>query len=249
MKLRILCFALAASGVLAAPALAAPGGKGTNVLHLTSRAALVETGVEAGATGDVSLSLRQQGSADVQKAQLEVEGLTPETTYHLFALLRGAVDPVEVAMFDTDADGTASLKWMKGGLPALLDPLVDVLALEVRDGGDQVVLEADLTAPDFLQYLVKRKLDNDDVDDDAAGSLMLKSNGGTPKLRLLAIELDPDADYTLVIDGTALATLTADSRGRLATQDFPARAPDVLAIEQIELHDGADMSVLSTSLP
>src|SRR5574341_1498333 len=106
MKLRTLCLVLAASGLLAAPMLAKPG-KGTDVLHLTARADFTDTGVEGGAAGDVSLSLRQQGNANIQKVQLEVSGLMPDTTYHLFALLRGAMDPVEVGMFDTDADGEA----------------------------------------------------------------------------------------------------------------------------------------------
>ena len=230
--------------LLAAPALAAPGGKGTDVLHLSVRSAF--EGAAGG--GEVAASLRQQGNADIQKAMLEVSGLAAGTSYTLFALLRGAMDPVEVLAFDTDDDGAASLKLMKGGLPAALDPLSDVLALEIRTGADEVVLEADLESPDFLQYLVKRALENEGADDDAAGTLFMKAGPSQQRFRLVADGLEAGADYTLLVDG-ASATLTADERGRVETRERPAGAPELLAIESVELRDGADQVVLSAELP
>jgi hypothetical protein len=248
MRLQSPLFAL--SLALATPALAAPGGQGTDVLHLTVRSAFEGTGVDADAAGDVAASLRQQGNADIQKLQLDVAGLAPDAGYTLWALLRGAMDPVEALAFDTDANGEASLKLMKNGIPMALDPLVDVLALEIRNEGDEVVLEADLTDPDFLQYLVKRRLDNDGVDGDAAGGIMLKAGPGKADLRLSAIELDPNTDYTLVIDGAPLVTLASDDAGRLKhKQSLPGDPLDVLDIELIELRNPADASVLSTELP
>jgi hypothetical protein len=235
--------------LIATSALAGPGGgQGTDVLHLTVRSAFEATGVVTAADGAVSASLRQQGNADIQKVVLDASGLAPETSYALFALLRGAMDPVEVLAFDTDADGAATLKLMKGGLPVELDPIVDVLALEVRDGADQVVLQADLADPDFLQYLVKRALDNEGVDADAAGTLFLKAGPSHARFRLAADGLEPGAPYALVVDGTT-AALTADDAGRLATRELPAGAPDALAIESVELRDGADQAVLSAELP
>jgi hypothetical protein len=246
MKLRALLLFVPA--LAAAPALAGPGGKGTSVLHLTVRAAFETTGVAPDAAGDVAASLRRQGAADIQKVLFEVSGLAPDGSYALFALLSGAMEPVEVLAFDADADGAATLKLMKGGLPAELDPITDVLALEVRDGADQVVLEADLTDPDFLQYLVKRALDNEGVDADATGSLFLKAGPGQTRFRLAATGLEPGAGYTLVVDGMT-AMLTADDDGRLATRELPAGAPEALAIQTVELRDGADQSVLATELP
>jgi hypothetical protein len=247
MSLRALLLLVPA--LATAPAFAGPGGKGgTDVLHLTMRSAFDATGVVMTADGDVAASLRQQGNADIQKVMLEVSGLAPDTGYALFALLRGAMDPVEVLAFDTDADGAAALKLMKGGLPAELDPIADVLALEVRDDADQVVLDADLADPDSLQYLVKRALENEGVLADAAGSLFLKAGPGQTRFRLAASGLEPGAGYTLVVDG-ASAALTADDDGRLATRELPAGAPDALAIESVELRDGADQVVLSAELP
>ena len=249
MRVQTTLFAFL-SLALAPPVLAAPGGMGTDVLHLTVRSAFEGTGVDADAAGDVAAMLRQQGNANIQKVQLEVSGLAPETGYTLWALLRGAMDPIEVLAFDTDADGEAALKLMKNSIPAELDPLVDVLEIQIRDGADQVVLETDLTDPDFLQYLVKRRLDNDGVDADAAGALFVKAGPGKAQVRLSATDLDPNADYALTLDGVEVATLTTDDAGRLKVkQDLPGGPADVLDIELLELRNGADESVLSTELP
>lgn len=247
--MRLLTLLLLVPILAAASAHAGPGGNGTEVLHVTVRADLEPSAVAPDAAGEVAASLRQQGNADIQKLSLDVDGLAPETSYDLLALLPGAMAPVEVLAFETDANGAASLKLMKNELPAELDPIHDVLALEVRDETDQIVLDADLTSPDFLQYLVKRALDNEGVDADARGSLFLKAGPGQTRFRLAASGLEPGADYALVLDGAELATLTADERGRLSTRELPAGAPDVLALESVELRDGADMTVLGTELP
>jgi hypothetical protein len=252
--------------LILAAALAAPSpalGMGTDILHLTVIADLEPTGVDADAAGDFELMLRQQGGADIQKLELAVSNLVPETTYQLFVLLRGAVDPVEVHAFDTDVDGAASPKLMRvqhkvgvgpifpggGGFPAELDPLVDVLGLEVRDGADQVVLEADLSEPDKLHYLVKRKLTNDGVDADAAGWLFLKGSKDKSLFRMSAVNLDENADYTLAINGDELAILSSDAAGRLKTKGLPDGAPDARGIEEIELRNSDGASVLSADLP
>jgi hypothetical protein len=246
MKLRAALLIVPA--LVAAPALAGPGGKGSDVLHLSVRASFQPREVAPGAAADVSASLRQQGAAHIQRVALEASGLAPDGAYALFALLRGALDPVEVLAFDADADGAATLKLMRGGLPAALDPIADVLALEIRDGTDQIVLAADLTEPDSLQYLVKRTLENEGVDADADGTLFLKAGPGQTRFRLAASGLEPGAGYTLVVDG-ATAALSAGDDGRLATRELPAGAPDALAIQTIELRDGADQVVLSAELP
>jgi hypothetical protein len=245
--MRLIALLLLVPILAAAPALAAPGG--TDVLHLTVRTTFEPTEVAPEAAGDLAASLRQQGNADIQKLSLALDGLAPEAPYALFALLRGAMAPVEVLAFDADTDGAASLKLMKGGLPAELDPITDVLELEIRDQADQIVLVADLTNPDFLQYLVKRALDHGGVDADAKGTLFLKAGPGATRFRLAARGLEPGADYALVLDGVALATLTADEKGRLTTRELPDGAPDPLALESVELRDGADQVLLSTELP
>ena len=253
-RLIALCF------VLTTPALAAPGfaaGKGTDILHLTLRTDL-ETNADPDAEGRLSLKLRQQGGADVQKLRLEASQLAPGAPYHLFVLLRGALDPIEVPVaFDTDEDGEASLKLMHIGhgnssakkFPAGLDPLTDVLAIEIRDDAGAIVLDADLTDPDWLQYLVKRRLDNGGGDTDAAGALFMKEHGSKVHFRLEAANLDPNADYTLAINGADIETLPTDAGGRLDIKSLPGGAPAPFDMTQVELIDAFDMVVLSTVLP
>jgi hypothetical protein len=259
--------ALFVSLLLTAPAaLAAKGG--TDVLHLSMRSELVATEVDPDAEGTLSAKLRQQGKADVQKFTFGVEGLEPDSTYHLFLLHRGEVDPVEVASFDTDADGKAKLKLKHLGhkdqpnkkFPGPgFDPLSDVLALEVRGGGDEVVLDADLTMPDKLSYLVKRRLDNEGVDEDAEAQLFMKDKGTSSRFRLKVTGLDlaPSADYTLAINCNDVSVLdceyvevfTADEDGKLDVKELPGTPPAPFHMTDVSLVDGNGDEVLRTDLP
>jgi hypothetical protein len=259
--------ALLASLLLTAPAaLAAKGG--TDVLHLSMSSDLVATAVDPDAEGKLSAKLRQQGKADVQKLTFGVEGLEPESTYHLFLLHRGEVDPVEVASFDTDVDGEAKLKLKHLGhkdhpnkkFPGPgFDPLSDVLALEVRNDVDDVVLDADLSTPDKLSYLVKRRLDNEGVDTDAEGRLFMKDKGTSSRFRLevTGLDLAPDADYTLaincddvsVLDCEYVEAFTADEDGKLDVKELPGTPPAPFQMTDLSLVDGNGDEVLRTDLP
>jgi hypothetical protein len=258
MPLRIQLVALC---LLATPALAAPpfaGKGGTDILHLSLRTDFAPA-ADPDATGELSAKLRQQGRADVQKLQLEVSNLEPDTTHHLFLQLRDVVDPVDVTIFDTDQNGEASLKLMHLGhnaasakkFPAGLDPLSDVLAMEIRNDADAVLMDADLTDPDRLQYLVKRRLTNTGVDEDAAGSLFMKESPKKVRFRLRAGNLDPNAGYTLAIAAGPTETLvpvTTDADGELDLKELPDGAPTPFEMTGLELRLGTDV-VLSTTLP
>jgi hypothetical protein len=260
--------ALLASVLLAAApaALAAKGG--TDVLHLSMRSELVATDVDPDAEGTLSVKLRQQGKADVQKFTFKVGGLEPNATHHLFLLHRDAVDPVEVASFDADEDGEASLKLKHLGhkdhpnkkFPGPgFDPLSDVLALEVRNDADAIVLKADLSSPDKLGYLVKRRLENDGPDEDAEGRLFMKDKGTSSRFRLKVANLDlaPSADYRLAINCDDVSALdceyvevfTADEDGKLDVKELPGTPPAPFQMTDVSLVDGSDDVVLSTELP
>lgn len=242
----------------AAPSLGMKGG--TDILHMTLRTGLAPTGADPDAAGMLVGMLRQQGKADIQKLRLAVSHLAPDSTYHLFVMLRGALTPTEVLTFDTDANGEATLNLMhhgngKGGktFPLGLDPLSDVVGIEIHDDADVDVLDADLTTPDGFQYLVKRRLTPDlNVDPDAEGALFLKAHDSETSFRLVAANLDPGKDYTLAVgDGVnpdATAMVTADANGRLETTDLPVGAPDALHILTVKLMDGASI-VLDATLP
>ena len=260
MSLRMNLIAL--GFVLAAPALAAPfGGNGSNVLHLSLRTAFGPE-ADADAAGSLAAKLRQQGHADVQKLQLEVSGLAENTTHHLFLSLRGVVDPVDVLSFDTDENGEASLKLMHLGhkdvpgkkFPLDLDPLSDVLGMDIRSEADLnlVLLAADVTAPDQLRYLVKRRLDpNESIDADAAGLLFMKESATKVQFRLRAGNLEADTGYTLAFltaGGETTFPVTTDADGALDLKELPVGAPAPFEMTGLELRLGTDV-VLSTTLP
>ena len=261
------------AGCLVVAALAAPSSlaaQGKNVLHLTLRTGFEPSAdlgnPDPGAEGSLDLKLRQQGHADVQKLRLEVGHLTPTTEYTLW-VLRDAMED-EVQRFVTDAKGEASLKLMHlghGNNPAkkfhdALDPLTDVLTLQVRTAdGTVVVLGADLSDPDWLQYLVKRQLDSEVPGSNAEGTLFLKEHGSKVLFRLRAanLDVDPSADYTLAINCTDVATLTcayvetftADAEGRLDIKGLPGTPPAPFDMTDLALVDAGNQVVLSTDLP
>jgi hypothetical protein len=244
--------------LIALPALGAPPSEKGNVLHLGIR-----THFEPD-QGNLELKLRQQGHADVQKLRLEVGGLTAGATYHLVVLREGTES--DVFPFVADENGEASLKLMHIGhkdvpgkkFPAGLDPLSDVLAMEIRDDpGGATVLSADLSEPDSLRYLVKRRLTNSGVDMDAAGTLFMKEHDAQVLFRLRAVNLGESADYVLGINCTSFAPLTCayvgsfstDAGGRLEIKGLPDGAPTPFEITDVALIDDADQVVLSTELP
>src|SRR5437763_13345249 len=110
-------FVLATMGItLAAVAFAAPGAGhrfGTDIFHFHVQKALADQGVEPGATGNVDALHNRQGQADIQKLDVVVRGLTPETPYELDALIDGNGDFVPVDAFVTDASGAAAIRYQK----------------------------------------------------------------------------------------------------------------------------------------
>jgi hypothetical protein len=251
--------------VLATPVVAAPfGGKGTNILHLSIRADFAPN-ADPDAAASLNAKLRQQGQADVQKLTLAVSGLEPDTTHHLFLTLRDVVDPVDVLSFDTDENGEASLKLMHLGhkdvpgkkFPVGLDPLSDVLAMDIRSEADLnvVLLDADLADAalfDQFKYLVKRRLDpNPSVDDDAAGNLLMKQSTTKVQFRLRAGNLEASTEYTLAFFAGLTETtfpVTTDENGQIDLKELPDGAPTPFQMTGLELRLGSDV-VLSTELP
>ena len=180
--------ALLLAGLAWAAPEAAPGGKGTSILHFFVRKAMSNADV-TGATGRVDAKQNQQGNADNRQLDIVLKHLTPNTAYWLGAILKQDVAEAEegtepayrsVGTFTTDAKGGATLRYRKTGssqgkalgrgklpLPADLDPLYEVVELAVLTVASpeatpptlaETVLVADLTVPDKLQYLVKKAM-------------------------------------------------------------------------------------------
>jgi hypothetical protein len=247
----------------AAPA-AAPGGKGTSILHFFVRKAMSNTDV-TGATGRVDAKQNQQGNADNRQLDIVLKHLTPNTPYWLGAILKQDVAEAEegtepayrsVGTFTTDAKGGATLRYRKTGssqgkalgrgklpLPADLDPLYEIRELAVLDADPAAadpatVLVADLTVPDKLQYLVKKAMTtNPDVDADALGALRVKATVSQAQFRLAAVGLTPGASYVFALNGGMVQTNAADAKGRLMVKTELATPSEVLTIEDVKLLD------------
>lgn len=255
MKKALSIAAILAVGSLmrTTPALAQKGG--TDIIHLTIEVTM--TG-EIG-SGAVAADHKKQGGAEKQSLEINVAGLAPDTTYDVLAVTTSESNLTTVAQLTTDTNGAASVMYSKKGqgkgkakgqaVPASLDPVSQVLWLEVSLGGTQTVLQADMTAPDKLQYLIKRALTNDGADEDAAGQLRLKSNGNQEQFRLSASGLDANTSYDLVINETVAGSYITDATGHLNIQQLPGGAPVVLAITDLAIVDGSTNSILSTQLP
>jgi len=254
MKIRtITALALSvAAGLLTQQALAKKGG--TSILHFMLRTTMTGTG-----TGNVEAKRNQQGGADNQRLEITVANLATSTTYQLLASTTDDTNLVAVGEFTTDSAGGAVLDYVKknngkgspGGdpVPAGLNPISKLRSLEVSVGGTQTVLSADVTAPDSLQYLVKRAMTNDGADTDANASLRIKSNGNNDQLRIRASGLDSTNTYFLAINGAIADTLASDAGGNINVTAWPAGSPDALDVTSLAIWNSESNSVLSTTLP
>jgi hypothetical protein len=252
---------LAAGFVQAAPAIA-PGANGTGIIHFFVHDTMANAGVLANASGTVDVDQNQQGNANNRQLKFTLKSLDASTTYQLFARRIDETNLTVVADFTTDAAGAAKLQYQKIGssngkgqpkgklaLPDALDPLYEVRELAVVNANTQAVLVADLAAPDKLQYLIKRAMDNVGTDTDASASLLLQATVKRTDLRIQAINLTTNAPYWLALNNWITQTNTADRKGRLKIQTQLANALDVLNLQRIDVLDAATNFVFSTEVP
>jgi len=104
---------------------------------------------------------------------------------------------------------------------------------EVRDAQGQVVLRGQFVLADEEDDDVERKavLKPTGVDADAAGEAEVeftKAAPATQEIEFSVRNLQPGVVFTLVIDGTDVATATSDRRGR-AEAEFDVRMPGTAA--------------------
>ncbi len=250
--------ALAVSTLLAVPPVVHKHG--TDILHFFVRATMTNQGVEPGAGGSVNAKQNQQGKANNQRLDIVVKGLTTNTTYQLLALLNDDTNLTQVTDFTTDGNGKAALQYRKMGngnghggglgrgkmaLPNVLDPISNIRELTVLNASTQAVLRADLTAPNQLQYLVKRDLSTGNVD----ALLRIKATTKQTQFRLTASGLNPTNDYLLVLNDGIVQTNTSDANGKLVISSVLQTPTDILDLHTVALWDTASNVVVSTELP
>jgi hypothetical protein len=107
--------------------------------------------------------------------------------------------------------------------------LTNAAFAEVRDAQGQVVLSGQFLAADEDDDDVERKaaLAPTGLDADAAGEAEVEFSRDRPVLQEVEFSIrnvTPGAPFTFVIDGTAVASATADARGR-AEVELDVRMP------------------------
>lgn len=264
-QLCVLGIVLGLTGsVLMASKPTTPQAGGTSILHLLVRKTMANPGILPDASGKIALKQNKQGQSNLQQLDIIASHLETNAPYQLLALLGDDTNFTQVADISSDADGKIALRYRrvdtrngnnghlghgKSGLLAALNPVSNLRGLAIQNVNTQAVLIADLTAPDKLEYLIKRPLNNDGFDADAAGSLRLKSNLNDTHFRLLASGLEPTNTYYLVLNGSINETNSTDADGRLTVTTALVNPTDVLDLRTIAIWDSASNSVLSTHLP
>jgi hypothetical protein len=262
-KTLILITLVAVSFVL--PSVLAKNSGGTGVLHFFVRKTMSNSGLLPDATGRIDGKLVRQGNANNQKFDIDLKHLAANTTYHLSALLGDDTNFTDVAEFNTDDVGSAKLHYRRMGkdgnsglgrgktaMPGFLNPISNLRELAVVDTNGtnaQTVLSADLTAPDKLQYLVKRTLTNDGAEPDAAATLRIKGTTASTQFRLLASGLQTNASYSLIVNGNVDETKTSDANGKLSFTTLLVNPLDILDVRTLAIWNSTSNSVLSTHLP
>jgi hypothetical protein len=244
------------TAALVVTAMAAPAKHGTDILHLFSNTPMTNNGALSNASGSVSVRQNEQGHANNQELDIRAKGLDTNTTYQLLALVNDDTNATQVTNFTSDAKGRGTLLFRQFGnghgmghdrvpLPALLNPVSDVRAITIADTNSQAVLSADLTAPNRLEYLVKRDISSNSID----ASLRIHGTTRQTQFRLLVSGLNPTNDYLLVLNGGIVQTNSTDKKGRLVIRSLLENPGDILDVHSVALWDTASNVLVSTTLP
>lgn len=238
----------------ASPAPVAAGG--TDILHYTITKDMTNNAVEPDADGAIMASQKRQGHADNQTLTIAVTGLTTNTVYELVAAFDSDTNMVDVGPFTTDAGGKAMMHFTSLGqghgggkhataLPDGLNPVSLIREVDIVNSNAQVVLTADVSSPDRLQYLVKRNLSNDSV----RATLQIQATTSRTQFRLLSTGLTPDTDYVLAFNDELVQTNNSGPKGRLDIRALTETPPYILDVRSVTLMDTSSNLVLQADLP
>lgn len=239
---------------LATPVPVAAGG--TDILHFTVASSMTNNGVEPGADGMVVASQKKQGHANNQKLSIVVTGLATNTPYELIAAIDNDTNATDIGPFTTDAKGNAILNFASLGnghgggkhssaLPDGLNPVSLIRAVDIVNSNAAAVLTADLSAPDRLQYLVKRSLTNGGV----KATLMIHATTSKTQFRLFSTGLATNTDYVLAFNDEVVQTNNSGPKGRLVINTLAETPPYILDVRSVELRDTSSNVVLQADLP
>jgi len=240
--------ALAAITMLAHPT----EGRGTDILHFSTRTGMTNEGIPTEASGRVNGNLKSQGNAHHQNLDITARGLDKNHNYKIFVLIGNDHDLTQVGEFTSDAHGRGLVRFRDQGdgrkiLPlfGVLDPVTDIRSLSIFNSNRQAVLTADLASPDKLQYLVKRDLSTPSV----GATLRIQSNGNKTQFKLTAAGLSPTTDYRLFLNGGVVQTNATDANGRLRIDSLLETPSDILDLRSLSLRDSVNNVLIRTTLP
>ncbi|TAL06814.1 MAG: hypothetical protein EPO07_01260 [Verrucomicrobia bacterium] len=249
---------LTLTSVIARPP-AHPPRWGTDILHWFVFKKFNNEDTNSTASASVDLKQNAQGKANNQRIDFRVRSLQTNAPFQLWALVGDDTNYVHVADFTSDRKGNARLDIMKVGssngkgpgrgklaLPAAIDPISNLRALAVGNVNTQAVLTADLTVPDKLEYLIKRRLSNTNG---VVGHLFLGATTRKARFELLVWGLAATNTYHLALNDEIAATVTATTNGFASFNTLPSGPTNILDLHTLAVWDSASNSVISTHLP
>jgi hypothetical protein len=217
----------------------------------------VTTGVDADATGQVQVFLKQQSESEQRRLRVRVSNLDTNATFTLQAII-GSNTPIVIATFTTSASGKATLAYVdhtspkppknarpnKHALPENISDLTDVRTLLVVNANNDVVLSSDLHAIETLNYEVATAFTSTGTDPDAIGIMAAAVQNGTIQFRLFA--MGQSSQYTLMVNDQPVANYFADPMGGIAVGQYPPAAPAPMQFRNVSLKNAADVVILES---
>jgi hypothetical protein len=230
---------------------------GTDILHFFDHATFTNNGVVTNASGTVNARENTQGNADNETVSLSLKGLETNAPYTLQISTIDDTNLTSVSDFTTDSRGRANLSFRnlaigkkldhgQSPLPASMDPVSHLRSFAVFDTNTlTVLLSADLTAPNHLEYLIKRDLSTNGI----TATLRIQANNQSARVRVSARGLAATNDYYLVLNDGIVVTNTTDIHGRLELGSVLITPLDVLDLRSVSVWDTGNNVVVSTTLP
>jgi hypothetical protein len=232
--------------------------RGTDILHWGVRKAMTNEDTNSTATAKLDIRQNTQGRADNHHFKLLARGLDTNATYSIWAAIQDDTNFVHVSDFETDRYGRARVFMKKIGssqgrghpkgfqsLPAAIDPVSGIREIAIGNVNTQYVFSANLTAPDKLEYLVKRHMEQDSVSAD----LRLKATTKRLDFKLTVSGLDATNSYFLALNNEIVATGDSSATGKLSFNSIPVNPADILTIKEVAVWNSSSNSVISTQLP
>ena len=164
--------------VMLSPRAAVAQSSGSLAMNYTTTTAMVSTNALGfGVTEPTrrAVTMNTQGNTSVQQLQITLAHLNPNTPYELVALVGDDTNGVSITNFVSSSKGSYNIVYVKNGstkttkpLPDALNPLCNLMELDIVASGPETILQAILTNPDAGQYEVKGAMTNPGLVPDAA---------------------------------------------------------------------------------